>query len=307
MRYIQGMRWSVVAALLLAACGTAPAPAHASLADLRARPLAHLTSGGCHSDGFLENLRQFRFNTSFMNYGDAGGAVSLTGPGLAVGGTATITLASHGYGGPVLVRVRRLDQPGDGGLSVLPKSAGPPVPKRSGGPALSMPLALGREAALPAGPENRTWQALVRVPVAGCWAFQVEGDTLSELIVFTPQRPAVSPRPIVAPSQPFVPPSPPSLTPRWLPAGMHQAPAPFGASYVDATNSRSLVLDNLVPSPPRTGTSVIRAFRNDRGAVYHFEGDSRLLTWKEADGTAFEMRASGLGDADFWHIAGSLG
>jgi hypothetical protein len=295
----------LLAAFLLAACGGAGSSGHASFADLRSRPLPHLTSGGCHSDGVLENIRQFRFDVSFMNYGDGGGTVSVGGPALYVNRTATLTWASHGYGGPVLIRIRRLDQNGTGTVALQGRMATTP-----GGPVVGKVVVGGRvvlmsqEADVPVGAGDRSWTAFVGVPSTGCWAVQVDGDSFTELFVFQPRPPAQSP--IVVP-QPFAVPTPPALTPRWLPAGMQRAPGTVGVSYVDSTNSRSLVIDNGVPNPPPSGTTTSRSFRKDPQAVYHFEGSSRLLSWTEPNGTPYEMRASGLSDDEFWHVAGSLG
>jgi len=305
-RYFNVMRPALLAAAFLAAaCGGAGTSAHTSFADLRSRPLPHLSSGGCHSDGVLENIRQFRFDVSFMNYGDGGGTVSVAGPALHVNRTATLTWASHGYGGPVLIRVRRLDQNGTGTVALQGRMATTP-----GGPAVGKAVVGGRvvlmsqEADVPVGAGDRSWTAFVGVAATGCWALQVDGDSFTELFVFQPTPAAPSP---IAVPQPFAVPSPPALTPRWLPAGMGRAPGTAGASYVDSLNSLNLVVDNGVGNPPPTGTTTSRSFRKDPHAVYHFEGSSRLLMWTEPNGTPYEMRARGLSDDDFWHVADSLG
>lgn len=174
------MRVSLVALAMAAAalaapgaCGGTAGGPPPSFADLRARPLPRLSSGGCHTDGVVDNLRQFRFDATYLNFDAQGSApVVVSGPRPGLSRVAPLEWRTHGYAGPILIRLRRLDQPGTGAVWARP------------GPAPTSGNLTEED--VPPGAADRSWSDWAGVPAAGCWGFQVDTAATTELIVFEP-------------------------------------------------------------------------------------------------------------------------
>ncbi len=84
----------------------------------------------------------------------------------------TLWVARKTYAGPVLVRGRQLDGPATLAFT------------HSGGPQETEMRLNASEASSPNADDWRQWPSLTVVPSPGCYGFQVDGDTFTDVIVF---------------------------------------------------------------------------------------------------------------------------
>lgn len=106
-------------------------------------------------------------------------AASLGDPASGYGGFKAFWEIQPSYTGPALIRGARLDGPGalefNGGLRQSGSSSSGMEPRLS---ALRID---GQSASPPSWP---TWVTFTRLPTSGCYAYQVDGTSFEEVIVF---------------------------------------------------------------------------------------------------------------------------
>jgi hypothetical protein len=94
------------------------------------------------------------------------------------GGNKVLWIAGPSYSGPVLIRGEQLDGPQAVGFSL----GGPPA-------YTNLQFPPGKKHGFPAGSPDgyhgwRNWPSETRLQASGCYAYQVDGTTFSEVIVF---------------------------------------------------------------------------------------------------------------------------
>lgn len=321
-------RWTLAAAAALAVVTGAllwtaralprqPAPAGpAGIAELQRRPLANvpLVDASCRVDARRARIVQADAGVTHVSASAASPAALMTvqtvyKPELL--STIGVT-AGPDVSGPVLVRGRRLDGPGTLALALAPAA-----PAR-------------RELTLEAGPAARRWDVRLQASAPGCYAIQFDGARLSEQAVLEvwphgptslqqtmdPAQARVAVRAAVTAARPI-------LLPAAVGAGWRAQVATtsdgFTVQYDDpADPARSVVVGiDLLANPPPSATRTSPGFHGDQRSLYEVNGDTRILLWHQpgvydhADpsypGVPYELKTTGLSEAEFWQMANSLG
>jgi len=287
----------------------------AGVTELQRRPLAQvpLTGPACQVDGRRAHVVETTAGVTYVSASSAlDGQMTIQvvwKP--AVASTVGVT-AGPRVSGPVLVRAHRLDGAGTTRLGRAPAAA---PPGRS-------------ELVLDVSPRTRHWDVAVQASAPGCYAIQFDGAGFSEqavLLLYSSAGGLVAGGSTMSPAQAdaAVRAEATGVSPVLLPravvgadwrAAVETTRDGFSVEYDDPTVTRRVVVSTGGGPLPADATveQAHPPFRGDPGSQYRVSDadprGGRILTWHETgSGAAYTVSATGLTDAEFWQLAGSLG